>query len=137
MPVVSTPIVYLRDYPDLANTGGTADELAGAVRQALEEPADSPKKMNRVAKLREHSIDTMAQILRAAARGHARISTPGLGEPAIDTNASPLKTLRSCVHCESDPFDSTTRPRMRFTHFPGQEWTLCSSVGNFVARSLP
>ncbi len=63
MPVVSTPIVYVRDYPDLVYTGGTADELAKAVRQALEEPAESPKKMRRMALVAKHAIDTMSRIL--------------------------------------------------------------------------
>ncbi len=77
MPVVSTPIVYLRDYPDLAYTGGTADELAVTVRQTLEEPADSPKKMKRVAVAGEHSIDTMARILSPLLEDTPEFPPPG------------------------------------------------------------
>lgn len=63
IPVVSTPIVYVRDYRDLVYTGGTVDELARAVQEAIEEPADSPKRMRRMALVAKHSIDTMSRIL--------------------------------------------------------------------------
>jgi len=63
IPIVSTPIVYLRDYPDLVYTGSTAEELATAVERALNEPADSPKKMRRTALVAKHSIETMSRIL--------------------------------------------------------------------------
>ena len=35
LPIASVPLVYVRDYPDLVYTGGTAGELAMAVQKAL------------------------------------------------------------------------------------------------------
>lgn len=63
IPVVSTPIVYVRDYPDLVYTGRTAHELARAIEQALAEPVDSPKRARRRALVAKHSIDKMSRIL--------------------------------------------------------------------------
>jgi hypothetical protein len=63
LPVVSTSIVYLRDFADLVYLGDTAEELDQAIRLALEEPADSPKRSKRMAIARNHSIEKLAQIL--------------------------------------------------------------------------
>jgi hypothetical protein len=63
MPVVSTPIVFLREYDDLVYLGSTPDELADAISEALMEPADSLKRAKRIAVAREHSIERSAQIL--------------------------------------------------------------------------
>jgi hypothetical protein len=63
LPVVSTSIVYLRNFANLVYLGDTADELDQAIRLALEEPADSPKRSKRMAIARNHSIEKLAQIL--------------------------------------------------------------------------
>jgi glycosyltransferase involved in cell wall biosynthesis len=63
MPVVSTPIVYLRQYEDIVYLGSTADELAEAIIRALEEPFDSPKRAKRMAIAEEHSIENLSTML--------------------------------------------------------------------------
>jgi hypothetical protein len=63
LPVVSTPIVFLREYNELVYLGSTPDELSDAVSRALVEPADSPKRAKRIAVAREHSIEQSARIL--------------------------------------------------------------------------
>lgn len=72
LPVVSTPIAYVRDYPDLVYTGGNADELASAILAALHEPPDSSLKAKRMALAAEHSIENLSRILE-----------PLLGEAAL------------------------------------------------------
>jgi hypothetical protein len=62
-PVVSTPILYLRGYEEVASYGSTIDELAAAISSALKEPLDSPKKAKRLAIAQEHSIDTLSDCL--------------------------------------------------------------------------
>jgi GT2 family glycosyltransferase len=64
IPVVSTPLVHLWEYKDLIYFGDTAEELAGAVEQALQEPPDSPKRAARVEVARRHSVDNLAAELR-------------------------------------------------------------------------
>jgi hypothetical protein len=61
IPVVSTPIVHLREYENLVYLGATANELADAVSQALAEPADSPKRAARIAVARKHSIENLSR----------------------------------------------------------------------------
>jgi hypothetical protein len=61
IPVVSTPIVYLREYDDLVYLGATANELADAVSHALAEPAESPKRAARMAVARKHSIENLSR----------------------------------------------------------------------------
>ena len=61
IPVVSTPIVYLREYDNLVYLGATASELADAVSQALAEPAESPKRAARMAVARKHSIENLSR----------------------------------------------------------------------------
>lgn len=64
MPVVSTPIVAIREYGDLVYTGETANELADAIAQALNEADDSPQKAKRMAVAKEHSVENVSKILR-------------------------------------------------------------------------
>jgi hypothetical protein len=64
IPVVSTPIVHLWDYEDLIYFGDTAEELALAVKAALSEPIDSPKRTARVEIARKHSLESLALALR-------------------------------------------------------------------------
>jgi hypothetical protein len=63
MPVVSTPITFLRDYEEMVYLGSTPNELAHAISQALIEPADSPKRAKRRAFAGEHSIRQSARLL--------------------------------------------------------------------------
>ena len=63
MPVVSTPIVAIREYDDLVYAGQTADELADAIVLALREAHDSPKKAKRMAVAREHSVENVSGTL--------------------------------------------------------------------------
>ena len=63
IPVVSTPIVYLRPLEDLVYLGSTPQELANAISEALMEPLESPKKAKRQAIARKHSIDNLSQLL--------------------------------------------------------------------------
>jgi glycosyltransferase involved in cell wall biosynthesis len=63
IPVVSTPIVYVREFADLVYVGATASEFADAVSQALAEPADSPKRVARMEIARKHSIGSLSQPL--------------------------------------------------------------------------
>jgi hypothetical protein len=63
LPVVGTPIAYLREFPELVYVGNTAEELSEAIRLALEEPEDSPKRKKRLLVASEHSIDNLSRIL--------------------------------------------------------------------------
>lgn len=60
MPVVSTPLIHLWEYKDLIYFGDTATELASAIRAALNEPPDSPKRRARVEIAKKHSIENLA-----------------------------------------------------------------------------
>lgn len=71
MPVVSTPIVAIREYDDLVYTGETPEQLAAAILLALEEAEDSPKKAKRITVAREHSIEKISEILRGILDGYA------------------------------------------------------------------
>jgi len=71
MPVVSTPVVAIREYGDLVYTGETAEQLADAISQALKEGGDSPKKAKRMAVAREHSVEKISEILREILEGWA------------------------------------------------------------------
>lgn len=48
IPVVSTPISFLRECGDLVYSGSTVEELTAAVEMALAEPPDSPKRAERM-----------------------------------------------------------------------------------------
>jgi hypothetical protein len=61
IPVVSTPIIHLRQYGNLVYLGATAHELADAVSQALAEPPESPKRAARIAVARKHSIENLSR----------------------------------------------------------------------------
>jgi hypothetical protein len=64
LPVVSTPLIHLWEYKDLIYFGDTAEELAHAVEEALQEPADSPKRAARVEIARKHSVENLALALQ-------------------------------------------------------------------------
>lgn len=63
IPVVSTPIVYLRQFEDLVYLGTTPRELTDQISEALAEPLQSPKKAKRQAIARKHSIDNLSRLL--------------------------------------------------------------------------
>jgi hypothetical protein len=63
LPVVSTPITFLRDYEDLVYLGNTVEELEQAISNALSELPESPKKAKRVAVARAHSIQQSSRLL--------------------------------------------------------------------------
>lgn len=63
LPVVSTRILNLLEFPDTIYFGDDAAELSRAVELALDEPADSPLKAKRIAVAREHSIEALADVL--------------------------------------------------------------------------
>jgi Glycosyl transferases group 1 len=63
LPVVSTPIAFLRGQEDLVYLGSTPAELEDAISRALAEPDDSSKKAVRLAVACAHSIEHSARIL--------------------------------------------------------------------------
>ena len=63
IPVVSTPIVYLRQFEDLVYLGTTPRELGDKISEALAEPLQSPKRAKRQAIARKHSIDNLSRLL--------------------------------------------------------------------------
>lgn len=64
LPVVSTPLIHLWEYKDLIYFGDTAEELSSAVKEALNEPFDSPKRTTRIEIASCHSIENLAEALR-------------------------------------------------------------------------
>jgi hypothetical protein len=68
LPVVATPILSLSEYKDLIYSGATSRELSDAVFRALEEPADSPKRLLRMAVARGHSTVAQGQQLEEVLR---------------------------------------------------------------------
>ncbi len=65
LPVVSTPILCLREYKDLVYLGETAEELGQGIRNALAEAPDDPRREERRRIAREHSPQEMAKLLQA------------------------------------------------------------------------
>ena len=63
MPVVSTPILCLKEYNDLVYVGDTAEKLAQAILLALAEPAVSPKKAKRKAIAHAHSVEKLSKLI--------------------------------------------------------------------------
>jgi hypothetical protein len=63
IPVVSTPLINLWEYKDLIYFGDTAQELGAAMKKALNESPDSPKRAARIEIARKHSIENLAALL--------------------------------------------------------------------------
>jgi hypothetical protein len=63
IPVVSTPIVNLWEYSDTIYFGDTAEELAAAIKLAVDEPAASPRKSLRKNIAKQQSISALAESL--------------------------------------------------------------------------
>jgi hypothetical protein len=66
LPVVATPILELREFGDLVYLGDTAKELEQAVKLALQESPDSPKRRRRIEIAQTHSIQDLADVLSKA-----------------------------------------------------------------------
>jgi len=64
LPVVSTPILEVSEVQDLVYVGSTADEFADAIRRALDEPRDSPKRALRMDVAKAHSTEVQGQRLK-------------------------------------------------------------------------
>ena len=62
-PVVSTPVLSLRDYSDVVYFGETARELAEAVGEALSEPRSSPMRLRRQEIARAHTTEVLGKRL--------------------------------------------------------------------------
>jgi Glycosyl transferases group 1 len=62
-PVVSTPIISVRELRDVVYLGENAAELTSAIESALAEPPDSPKRARRKDIAREHSLANIAAFL--------------------------------------------------------------------------
>lgn len=63
LPVVSSPILCVREFEDLVYVGSTPAELTAAIKEALDEPLNSPKRAQRQAIAQAHSVDNISQIL--------------------------------------------------------------------------
>jgi Glycosyl transferases group 1 len=63
LPVVSTPVISLREFSDLIYFGDTSTEFASAVEAALAEPAASDKRARRIETARAHSTELLGQRL--------------------------------------------------------------------------
>ena len=64
LPVVSTPVIPLWEFEDLIYFGETAEEFACAIRRALDEPAQSPKRKMRIEAAHAHSTEALAKRLQ-------------------------------------------------------------------------
>ncbi len=63
IPIVSTPIVNLWEYSDIIYFGDDSCELIRAIELALQEPADSPRKIKRIEVGKRNSIEALANAL--------------------------------------------------------------------------
>jgi len=78
VPVVSTPLIHLREYAELVYLGDSADELAEGIRRALAEPADDPRRERRRRIAGAHSIEEFSRFLPAILnRGLAQSKSAG------------------------------------------------------------
>jgi len=64
LPVVSTPILSVADLGNMVYVGGTSDELSEAIRAALAEQPDDPRREVRKQYALAHSISNLASRLR-------------------------------------------------------------------------
>jgi hypothetical protein len=62
-PLVSTPIISVRELSDVLYSGGNVAELTSAIESALSEPSDSPKRARRKEIACEHSLENIAAFL--------------------------------------------------------------------------
>jgi hypothetical protein len=56
--------VNLQEFSDIIYFGDDAGKLACAVQSALDEPADSQRKLKRIGIAQEHSIEGLSKILK-------------------------------------------------------------------------
>jgi glycosyltransferase involved in cell wall biosynthesis len=66
LPVVSTSVISLSEFAELIYFGDTALEFASAVKYALAEPPNSPKRKARIEVARSHSTEVLGRILEEA-----------------------------------------------------------------------
>lgn len=64
LPVVSTPVIPLWEFEDLIYFGETAEEFACAIRRALDEPAQRPKRKMRIEVAHAQSTEALAKRLQ-------------------------------------------------------------------------
>lgn len=64
LPVVSTPILCMAELGNMVYTGGNCDELSEAIRAALAEPPDDPRRDLRKRYALAHSISNLANRFR-------------------------------------------------------------------------
>ena len=86
LPVVSAPLINLGEYEDLIYFGDTPESMAPAIKAALDEPADSPKRSKRMQVAREHSIESLGRVLRDALR--LPVHAPSFGEESCEEGES-------------------------------------------------
>lgn len=63
IPVVTTPITAIQEYEGLVYVGRTVEELADAIKSALQESSQSVKRQQRMEVARQHSIKCVAPTL--------------------------------------------------------------------------
>jgi glycosyltransferase involved in cell wall biosynthesis len=63
LPVVATPVISLWEFSDLIYLGDTSEDFSRALREALEEPANSPKRKLRQDVARAHSTEELGRRL--------------------------------------------------------------------------
>jgi glycosyltransferase involved in cell wall biosynthesis len=63
LPVVSTPVISLKEFSDLIYFGDTPESFTRAIERALSEPADSPHRKRRVEVAFEHSTEALGRRL--------------------------------------------------------------------------
>jgi Glycosyl transferases group 1 len=61
LPVVSTPVIPLWEFEDLIYFGETAEEFACAIRRALAEAPEDPKRKMRIEAAHAHSTEALAK----------------------------------------------------------------------------
>ena len=76
IPVVSTPILSLSEYPDLIYFGETAEEFSRAIEKALTEPVTSPKRQQRVEAARGHSTEVLGKRLAEVLNLNEQLENP-------------------------------------------------------------
>ena len=96
LPVVSTPILCLREYKDLVYLGETAEELGQGIRNALAETPHDPRRVKRRRIAREHSPQEMAKLLQAIlAEAFGKSHGVGEGQNAATQGGNAPEDLRA------------------------------------------
>jgi hypothetical protein len=64
LPTVATPVLSLWEYSDLIYFGETLPQMEQAVGEALSEPSDSPKRLQRMNVAKMHSTEELGKKLK-------------------------------------------------------------------------